>query len=63
MVATAATGPPCEGRVGPTSAQAVLAPTAARPVLPWAARRAGAATEELLETGPVAAERPNFGGR
>ena len=41
----------------------VLAPTAARPVLPWAARRAGAGTEDVLETGPVSADRPNFGGR
>ena len=66
MVATAATGPPCGTRMSPTSAHSVLAPTAARPGPPVGradARTAGAPTEELLETGPVAAERPNFGGR
>ena len=49
--------------MAPTSARPVLAPTAVSPVPPVAARRAGAGTEDVLETGPAAAERPNFGGR
>ena len=49
--------------MAPTSARPVLAPTAVSPVPPVAARRAGAGTEDVLETGPVSADRPNFGGR
>ena len=39
------------------------APTATPSVLPVGARRSGPPNEELLETGPVATERPNGGAR
>ena len=63
MVATAATGPPCEARAARTSARRCAGADGSPLRPPVAARTAGAPTEELLETGPVPTERPNFGGR